>query len=251
MKESKENIFTIFDDILQREDKESLLQQKSKVIWMTGLSGSGKTTIAKGVERYLHNNGILNQLLDGDNIRVGISNNLTFSSEDRSENIRRIAEVSKLFLNCGIVTLNCFVSPTIKIREIAKEIIGVENFIEIYINASIETCENCYNQTNIIKNLSIYPKNMRKNLNITNGIFFSQRVLLELTNLGLSREEAYKIVQKNAMKSWNNNSSFYENVAKDKQVTNKIPVNKLKKLFNFSYHTKRINIIFNRSLKKN
>ena len=141
MKEAKENIFTIFDDMLQREDKESLLQQKSKVIWMTGLSGSGKTTVAKGVERYLHNNGILNQLLDGDNIRVGISNNLTFSSEDRAENIRRIAEVSKLFLNCGIVTLNCFVSPTIEIRNIAKEIIGGENFIEVYINASVETCE--------------------------------------------------------------------------------------------------------------
>ena len=141
MKEAKENIFTIFDDILQREDKESLLQQKSKVIWMTGLSGSGKTTVAKGVERYLHNNGILNQLLDGDNIRVGISNNLTFSSEDRAENIRRIAEVSKLFLNCGIVTLNCFVSPTIKIREIAKDIIGDKNFIEVYINASVKTCE--------------------------------------------------------------------------------------------------------------
>ena len=141
MKEEKENIFTIFDDILQREDKESLLKQKSKVIWMTGLSGSGKTTVAKGVERYLHNNGILNQLLDGDNIRVGINNNLTFSSEDRAENIRRIAEVSKLFLNCGIVTLNCFVSPTIEIRENAKVIIGGEDFIEVYINASIETCE--------------------------------------------------------------------------------------------------------------
>ena len=141
MKEAKKNIFTIFDDILQREDKESLLQQKSKVIWMTGLSGSGKTTVAKGVERYLHNNGILNQLLDGDNIRVGISNNLTFSSEDRAENIRRIAEVSKLFLNCGVVTLNCFVSPTIEIRNIAKEIIGGENFIEVYINTSVETCE--------------------------------------------------------------------------------------------------------------
>jgi len=127
MKEAKENIFTSFDDILQREDKESLLNQKSKVIWMTGLSGSG--------------NGILNQLLDGDNIRVGISNNLTFSYEDREENIRRIAEVSKLFLNCGIVTLNCFVSPTIEIRNIAKEIIGRENFIEIYINATLETCE--------------------------------------------------------------------------------------------------------------
>ena len=141
MKEAKENIFTIFDDILQREDKEKLLNQKSKVIWMTGLSGSGKTTIAKGVERHLHSQGILNQLLDGDNIRVGISNNLTFSSEDRRENIRRISEVSKLFMNCGVVTLNCFVSPTIEIRDIAKEIIGRENFIEVYINASVETCE--------------------------------------------------------------------------------------------------------------
>lgn len=141
MKEEKENIFTVFDDILQRTDKEKLLNQKSKVIWMTGLSGSGKTTIAKGVERYLHSQGIVNQLLDGDNIRTGISNNLTFSSEDRSENIRRISEVSKLFLNCGVVTLNCFVSPTIKIRKIAKEIIGEENFIEVYINASIETCQ--------------------------------------------------------------------------------------------------------------
>ena len=91
---------------------------------------------------------------------------------------------------------------------------------------------------------------MIKNLNITNGIFFSQRVLLELTSFGFSREEAYSIVQKNAMKSWNNNSSFYKNIVNDKKITNKIPVNKLKKLFNFSYHTKKINIIFNRSLKK-
>ena len=141
MKESKENIFTIFDDILQREDKESFLNQRSMVIWMTGLSGSGKTTVAKGVERYLHSQGVLNQLLDGDNIRVGISNNLNFSSEDRGENIRRIAEVSKLFMNCGIVTLNCFVSPTKEIRQVAKDIIGEENFVEVYINASISTCE--------------------------------------------------------------------------------------------------------------
>ena len=141
MKEAKGNLFPIFDDILQKEDKEKLLQQHAKVIWMTGLSGSGKTTIAKGVESHLHTQGILNQLLDGDNIRVGISNNLTFSTEDRAENIRRISEVSKLFMNCGVVTLNCFVSPTIEIRNIAKEIIGAENFIEVYVNASVATCE--------------------------------------------------------------------------------------------------------------
>ena len=104
--------------------------------------------------------------------------------------------------------------------------------------------------SNVVKNLNIYPKNMMKNLNITNGIFFSQRVLIELTNVGYTREEAYKIVQKNAMKSWSNNSPFYEDIVSDKKITNKIPVNKLKKLFNFSYHTKKINIIFKRSLKK-
>ena len=91
---------------------------------------------------------------------------------------------------------------------------------------------------------------MERNLNITNGIFFSQRVLLELTTAGFSREEAYKIVQKNAMNSWKKNSSFYENVVSNKKITSKIPVNKIKKLFDFSYHTKKINIIFKRSLKK-
>ncbi len=104
--------------------------------------------------------------------------------------------------------------------------------------------------TNVIRNLNIYPLQMKKNLNLTMGIFFSQRVLLEMTNVGFTREEAYKIVQKNAMKSWNENSSFLSNIIDDKKITNKIPVNKLKKLFNFSYHTKKINIIFNRSLKK-
>ena len=104
--------------------------------------------------------------------------------------------------------------------------------------------------SNVVKNLNVYPKNMIKNLNITNGVFFSQRVLLELTTSGLTREEAYKIVQKNAMLTWSNKSTFYDNIKNDKKITNKIPVNKLKKLFNFSYHTKRINIIFNRNLKK-
>ena len=91
---------------------------------------------------------------------------------------------------------------------------------------------------------------MRQNLNITNGIFFSQRVLLELTSAGFTREVSYKIVQKNAMQAWKENSSFYKKIINDKKITNKIPVNKLKKLFDFSYHTKKINIIFNRSLKK-
>jgi adenylosuccinate lyase len=104
--------------------------------------------------------------------------------------------------------------------------------------------------SNLVEKLNIYPKNMKKNLNITNGIFFSQRVLLELTTAGTTREESYKIVQKNAMQAWKDNSSFYESIISDKKITDKIPVNKLKKLFDFDYHTKKINLIFNRSLKK-
>ncbi|RPG97074.1 MAG: adenylosuccinate lyase [Candidatus Pelagibacter sp. TMED165] len=102
----------------------------------------------------------------------------------------------------------------------------------------------------LIKNLNIYPKKMKKNLDITHGLLFSQRVLLELTNYGYTREQSYKIVQRNAMKSWKDNSSFYENLRKDSVISKKIPVNKLKTLFDFSYHTKKINIIFNRCLKK-
>ena len=104
--------------------------------------------------------------------------------------------------------------------------------------------------SNVIKNLNIYPKNMKKNLDITNGIFFSQRVLLELTNVGFTREQSYKMVQKNALKAWKENSSFYKKIIADKKIINKLPVNKIKKLFDFSYHTKKINIIFKRSLKK-
>lgn len=141
MKDEGRNIFSTFDEILPREEKEKLLNQKAKVIWMTGLSGSGKTTIAKYLERYLHEKGYLTQLLDGDNIRSGINNNLGFSDEDRQENIRRIAEVSKLFLNCGIITINCFVSPTKAIREMARLIIGAEDFIEVFVDTPLEVCE--------------------------------------------------------------------------------------------------------------
>jgi len=135
------NIHPVFDRILGREEKEEFLKQHSKVIWMTGLSGSGKTTIAIGVEKELQKRGFLTQILDGDNIRTGINKNLGFSEEDRTENIRRIAEVSKLFVNCGIVAINCFVSPTIDIRDNAKEIIGEEDFLEVYVNAPYSVCE--------------------------------------------------------------------------------------------------------------
>jgi len=135
------NIHPDFKGILQRSEKEAFLRQKAKALWMTGLSGSGKTTLAQGLEKMMYSKGFLTQILDGDNIRAGINNNLGFSDEDRTENIRRISEISKLFLDCGIITINCFVSPTIAIREQAKGIIGTNDFIEIYINTPIDICE--------------------------------------------------------------------------------------------------------------
>lgn len=135
------NIHPVFDQILNRPDKEKLLNQRSRVIWMTGLSGSGKTTIGTHIEHELNKRGYLTQVLDGDNIRTGINNNLGFSEEDRYENIRRIAEVSKLFMNCGIICINSFISPTREIRHMAMEIIGKKNFIEVFINAPLEVCE--------------------------------------------------------------------------------------------------------------
>jgi len=135
-----ENIHPIFDTILQQADKEVLLKQKGVVIWMTGLSGSGKSTIARAVEKELHANGHLTMLLDGDNLRVGLNNNLGFSDEDRTENIRRVSETAKLFKSCGIITLCSFVSPTESIRSQAKKIIGDDAFFEVYVNAPFEVC---------------------------------------------------------------------------------------------------------------
>ena len=141
MQSLNDNIYPIFNQIISKREKENRLKQNAKCIWLTGLSGSGKTTLALKLEKTLFKQGFLVQILDGDNIRTGISNNLDFSENDRLENIRRIAEVSKLFVNCGIITINCFVSPSNKIRSQAKKIIGDENFIGIYINADLSTCE--------------------------------------------------------------------------------------------------------------
>ena len=136
-----ENIYPIYDRMMTRQDKESLLGQRGIMIWFTGLSGSGKSTVAMGVERELHAQGILCRILDGDNVRAGINNNLGFSAEDRIENIRRIAEIGKLFVQTGVVTLACFVSPTNDIRQMAREIVGEEDFLEVYISTPIEECE--------------------------------------------------------------------------------------------------------------
>ncbi|MCL3851919.1 MULTISPECIES: adenylyl-sulfate kinase [Parabacteroides] len=135
------NIYPIFDRMMGREDKETLLKQRSVMVWFTGLSGSGKSTVAIALERELHQRGLLCRILDGDNIRSGINNNLGFSAEDRVENIRRIAEVSKLFIDTGVITIAAFISPNNELREMASSIIGKENFLEIYVNTPIEECE--------------------------------------------------------------------------------------------------------------
>lgn len=127
--------------MLTRADKEELLGQHGVMIWFTGLSGSGKSTIAIALERKLHKRGILCRILDGDNIRSGINNNLGFSEADRVENIRRIAEVSKLFVDTGIITIAAFISPSNDIREMAADIIGRDDFVEVYVSTPIEECE--------------------------------------------------------------------------------------------------------------
>ncbi|MCW5908215.1 MAG: adenylyl-sulfate kinase [Chitinophagales bacterium] len=141
MQNKPENIHPIFNTLLNRESKEKLLNQRAKVIWFTGLSGSGKSTIAKGLENELHLLGYLTMVLDGDNVRTGINNNLGFSEEDRKENIRRIAEVAKILLNSGVIAICCFVSPTEELRTIARNIIGKDDFVEVFVNTSIEECE--------------------------------------------------------------------------------------------------------------
>lgn len=141
MKENDRDIYPVFDRMLTRADKERLLGQHGLMIWFTGLSGSGKSTIAIALERELHERGILCRILDGDNVRSGINNNLGFSEEDRVENIRRIAEVSKLFVDTGIVTIAAFISPSNTLRRMAASIIGEIDFIEVYVDTPLSVCE--------------------------------------------------------------------------------------------------------------
>ena len=139
--EETNHIYPIFDKMLGRSDKEALLGQRGIMIWFTGLSGSGKSTVAIALERELQKRGLLCRILDGDNIRSGINNNLGFSAEDRVENIRRIAEIGKLFVDTGIITLAAFISPNNDIRQMAARIIGKEDFMEIYVSTPLEECE--------------------------------------------------------------------------------------------------------------
>ena len=134
-------IYPIFDRMLSRSDKEKLLGQKGIMLWFTGLSGSGKSTVAIALERELQKRGLLCRILDGDNIRSGINKGLGFTAEDRRENIRRIAEVAKLFVDTGIITIAAFISPSNELRRMASDIIGAEDFKEVYISTPLEVCE--------------------------------------------------------------------------------------------------------------
>ena len=141
MEKKATNIYPIFDRMMSRDDKEQLLKQRGMMLWLTGLSGSGKSTVAIALERELHSRGLLCRILDGDNIRSGINNNLGFSAEDRVENIRRIAEVGRLFVDTGIITIAAFISPNNQLREMAAEIIGKDDFVEVFVSTPLEECE--------------------------------------------------------------------------------------------------------------
>ena len=126
---------------IPQSEKELRLNQRAKSIWMTGLSGAGKTTLGLGLEKALFHHGFFIQLLDGDDVRTGLNQDLAYSEEDRKENIRRIAEVNALYNNSGVITINCFISPTNTIRQMAKEIIGPDRFIEVFVKAPLSLCE--------------------------------------------------------------------------------------------------------------
>ncbi len=138
---AEKNIHPIFDKMLGRNDKEELLNQRAVALWITGLSGSGKSTISVALERELQSRGMLCKILDGDNIRSGINQNLGFTADDRAENIRRIAEITKLFVDTGIITIAAFISPEQNMRDMAADIIGHDDFKEIYISTPLEECE--------------------------------------------------------------------------------------------------------------
>jgi len=137
---SLNNIYPIKTKV-SRAQRELLLEQRATLIWFTGLSGSGKSTLAVQLEAQLHTKGFKTYLLDGDNIRSGLNKDLSFSDEDRVENIRRIAEVSSLMLDAGTIVLSAFISPFRADREHVKQIVGADSYIEVFVDTPLEICE--------------------------------------------------------------------------------------------------------------
>ena len=185
------NIYPIFSKMLRRTDKERLLRQHGVMVWFTGLSGSGKSTIAIALERELQQRGLLCRVLDGDNIRSGINNNLGFSPEDRKENIRRIAEIGRLFVDTGIITVAAFISPTNELRQMAAEIIGKDDFLEVYVSTPLDVCE-----SRDVKGL--YAKARRGEVKEFTGISapfdIPEHPALSLDTSKLSVEESVKLL---------------------------------------------------------
>ena len=135
------DIHPIYSKMLSRAEREAKLGQRAKVVWLYGLSGSGNSTLTTALEHRLFTDGYVTTLLDGDNLRDGLNRGLGFNDADREENIRRVAEVSKLFVQSGIICLNSFITPKESFRELARGIIGAENLLEIYVECSFETCK--------------------------------------------------------------------------------------------------------------
>jgi len=140
MTRAPKHIHPVFDRVLSREEKEARLGQRARVIWLFGLSGSGKSTLANALERRLQAEGVTTHLLDGDNVRAGLNRDLGFSDADRAENIRRVAEVSRLLVQAGLVVISAFITPTRALRNRARSIVGAKDFIEVYVKASYEAC---------------------------------------------------------------------------------------------------------------
>lgn len=141
MAEQKATNVTWHDHSVSRDERYKLMGHKGCILWFTGLSACGKSTIANAVDRKLHDAGVHTFVLDGDNIRMGLNKNLGFSAEDRAENIRRIGEVAKLFADAGVITATAFISPYLADRDKVRALMGQGGFIEVYVNASLETCE--------------------------------------------------------------------------------------------------------------
>ncbi len=192
------NIHPIHDRMVDRQVREQILDQRGGVYWMTGLSGSGKSTIALGLEKALLEQGYHAVVLDGDNIRNGINSDLSFTVEDRRENIRRIAEITKLFCQTGYITISSFISPTRAMREFAKAIIGEKDFHEVYINTPIEICE----QRDV---KGLYKKARAGEIKNFTGIDSPYepptQPFLEIKTAGLSVEESVDLVFKNIIKN--------------------------------------------------